>query len=183
MDAQAHSPAPELCPVCQGGVSPGAIRCPHCGDPLAHFKVCARCAEKIHEDAQVCRHCGHDFEREAERMSVIRRLQSETHRLVASPVGVLFSEFSITGLFFPPEIEIRGEEILLRRWMLLGLRTLDQRISTKKIASVRCLNGVIWGGLMIETFGGAMGDLVMHGLDKQRASETAHLLEQIIAAV
>jgi hypothetical protein len=51
----------------------------------------------------------------------------------------------------------------------------------RKIASVRYMSGVIWGGIVIETFGGAMGDLVMGGLDKPKANETAQLLEQIVA--
>jgi Double zinc ribbon len=190
MDAQVHFPGdlpPELesagpsrCPMCRGEVEPDAIRCQHCGDLLAHFKICPRCAEKVHEDAQTCRHCSHDFEREAERRSIARALSANPHHLVANPFGVLFSEMSLTGLFFPPELTISGDEVKLTRWTMLGLRRLDQRISTRKIASVRYLSGVIWGGLMVETFGGALSDLVVHGLDKTKATETARLLEQMI---
>jgi len=172
---------PPICPLCRCEVNAGAIRCHHCGNMLAHFKICPRCAEQVHEDAAVCRHCEFDFEREAERRDMMRQLNRSPHRLVANPIGVLFSEMSITGLFFPPELDIGGDEVVLRRWSLLGLRRLDQRISTRKIASARYLSGVIWGGLMLETFGGAMSDLVMHGLDKGQAAETARLLEQIIS--
>jgi hypothetical protein len=173
---------PTRCPMCLGEISPGAIRCRHCGDLVAHFKICPRCAEKVHEDARICHLCAHDFELAERRRGLVRDLHRHPHRLVANPFGVLFSEMSLTGLFFPPELEIHGDEVVLTRWSLLGLRRLDQRISTKKIASVRSLSGVIWGGLMVETFGGAMGDLAMGGLDKTKASETARMLEQIIAA-
>lgn len=166
--------------MCRGEVNPGAIKCPHCGSLLAHSKVCPRCAETVHEDAQVCRFCQHDFEKESQRRKMLRELSANPHLLVANPFGVLFSEMSLTGLFFPPELRVRGDEVTLTRWSLLGLRRLDQRISTRKMASVRFLSGVIWGGLMIETFGGAMGDFVLHGIDKAKASETARLLEEII---
>lgn len=181
MDPQEQMPTEAVCPWCLEPARPGAVKCRHCGSLLARAKVCPRCAETVHEDARVCRACGHDFEREAQRQDLLRRLNARPHHLGASPLGVLLSEFSITGFLFPPDIEINGDEILLRRWTTFGLRRLDQRISTRKIASVRCLTGVFYAGLMIETFGGAQGDLVIHGLDKAKAAETAALLEQIVA--
>lgn len=180
-EAAPEPSGPTRCPLCRGEVAPDAIRCAHCGDLLRHFKVCPKCAEKVHEEARVCRHCTHDFDKEKQRRGLVRDLSRNPHKLAANPFGVLFSELSITGLFFPPELTINGDELLLSRWSLLGLRRLDQRIAVRKIASVRYMSGVIWGGIVIETFGGAMGDLVMGGLDKPKANETAQLLEQIVA--
>jgi hypothetical protein len=185
MDVQAEFPTPDqpsgpaACPLCRGEVHPAAIVCEHCGGRLSHFKICPRCAEQVHEDAQLCRFCQYDFDREAERQKLLRALEANPHCLTANPLGVLFTEMSITGLFFPPELEIRGGDVVLRRWSLFGLRRLDQRIPIRRIASARMLTGVIWGGLMIETFGGALSDLVMHGLDREQAAETAALLERI----
>jgi hypothetical protein len=186
MDAQAQFPesgAPaSACPWCLEPVRSGAAKCSHCGSLLARAKVCPRCAEAIHEDAQVCRFCGHDFERESIRRDLLQQLNAHPHHLTASSFGVLVSEFSLTGFLFPPELCINGDEILIRSWRLFGLRRLDQRISTRKIASVRVLTGILFSGLSIETFGGAQGDLVIHGLAKEQAAATAHLLEQIVAA-
>ena len=64
---------------------------------------------------------------------------------------------------------------------LFGLRTYDQKISINKIASVRYLSGVIWGGISIESFGGAISNILINGLDKEEAQKTVSILDEIIS--
>lgn len=97
----------------------------------------------------------------------------------SSPLGALLTDQSVTALFYPPIMTITPGEIRIRRRQFLGLRTLDSKISISRIASVRVLDGVIWGGLIIETYGGAAGDLSIGGLDKDEARQTAKLIERL----
>lgn len=110
----------------------------------------------------------------------------EAHALLAepwiiesSPLGALLTDQSVTALFYPPIMTITATEIRIRRRQFLGMRTLDSKISISRIASVRVLDGVIWGGLVIETYGGAAGDLAIGGLDKEEARQTAMLIERL----
>ena len=66
--------------------------------------------------------------------------------------------------------------------MFLGLRTMDQKLQVSRIASVRAIDGVIWGGLVVETYGGSSADLAINGLDKREAKETAKLIEKLTQA-
>lgn len=79
----------------------------------------------------------------------------------------------------PPVFKISSKEISIRRWQFFGLRTLDVKISVSRVASVRTIDGIFWGGLIIETYGGAAGDLAIGGLNKDDARKTAKLIEQI----
>ncbi len=97
----------------------------------------------------------------------------------ASPLGAFLTEYSVTNLFLPPILTLTANEIHIRRRMFLGLRSLDQKISVDRVASVRASSGVIWGGVAVETYGGATGILAINGLNKQDARLTAQVIERL----
>lgn len=102
------------------------------------------------------------------------------YSIAATPLGGMICESSITALFLPPEVTITHEAIHFKKWGLLGLRTYSQKISPTKIASVRYISGVIWGSVVVETYGGGIPDLVVRGLDKGEAREAVKVIEQYV---
>jgi len=188
---EAAAPPPEPpteipCPVCANLVPAAARKCSHCGAWLKESKRCPECAELVHDSARRCRYCGNVFAGavlsgleatlDPELLDMVRQ---GDYTVWASPLGAMIGEQSPTALFFPPQITITPEHVLIRKYTFLGLRRLDQKLSTAKIASVRFLKGVIWGGIIVESYGGAYSEIVIHGLNKEDARETAELLEKI----
>ena len=49
------------------------------------------------------------------------------------------------------------------------MRRHSQELQVSKVASVRYTNGIFWGGLLVETFGGASEDLSEKGLRQEDA--------------
>ncbi len=168
------------CKYCLEEVKEGAIKCPHCSSWLTDTKICHNCAEEIKSEAKVCRYCGASQIQDEEQKKREEIAESLSHKLVASPIGAMFCEGSLTALFLPPVLQIEKGEIIVRKWTLFGLRTYDQKISISKIASVRYLSGIIWGGIRLETFGGAMSDILINGLDKEEAQKTVSILDNIV---
>lgn len=72
--------------------------------------------------------------------------------------------------------------IQLTKWTFFGMRVHLQEIRIDRVASVRYTKGIIWGGLLVETFGGAAEDISQGGFDQQLAREMADELKAIIAA-
>lgn len=165
------------CMFCRYPVPAGAVKCGLCGSNIGDIKICPGCAEPVRQTAIICPFCRADL-RPPE--PPVEAFLPEPWVIRASPLGAMLAEQSPTALFFPPELILTEREIHIRRRSLMGLRTLDQKISVSRIASVRALSGVIWGGLMIETYGGsAGGDLAINGLDKEDARETAKVVERL----
>ena len=168
------------CPFCRSPIEAEALKCPHCQSVVGEYKVCPDCRESVSAEARVCRYCGHRWAEPPGGAPDAERQDEDILRQVwADNLGAMITEPSITALFFPPVLTITPNEARIRKWSLLGLRAYRQRISTQRIASVRFLKGVFWGGIVIETFGGASGDLVITGLRKSEAQEAAALLEKL----
>lgn len=168
------------CPDCQEELPEEARRCRACGRWLRDCKACPQCGETVLEVARVCRFCEYDFVADPlRRPRPAELVEGLPHTLSATPLGGMLCESSITALFIPPRIVIGEKEIVLTKWTWLGLRTYEQKVSLERVASVRLLSGVIWAGLVIETFGGSISDLGITGLDKSEARETAALLEKV----
>lgn len=127
--------------------------------------------------ATVCPFCRGELAAPA--VEAVRALLAEPWVIEASPLGALVTDQSVTALFYPPTLTITPSEIRIRRRQFMGLRTLDSKISVSRIASVRTLDGMVWGGLIIETYGGAAGNLGIGGLDKDDARQTAALIERL----
>jgi len=171
---------PALCPFCRGSIAANAIKCPHCQSVIGDYKICPDCRESVASDAAVCKYCGRRWpapapdlhEPESRGEAILRQIWSDN-------LGAMVTEYSITALFFPPELTITRTEARIQKWSMLGLRTLRRRISTDRIASVRFLKGVFWGGIAIETYGGSSGDLVITGLRKAEAQQASALLEKL----
>ena len=87
----------------------------------------------------------------------------------------------MTGLLFPPIISVSQGRVRVTRWSFLGLRTHHQEIQVSRVASVRYTKGIIWGGLLIETFGGASEDLSEKGLRQEDARNMANQLKAVLA--
>ena len=79
-------------------------------------------------------------------------------------------------------LSISEGRIQLTKWTFLGLRVHHQEIRIDRVASVKYTKGVIWGGLLVETFGGATEDISQGGFDQVLARDTASELKEIIAA-
>jgi len=99
----------------------------------------------------------------------------------ATNFGALFANGSVTGFFFPPKISVSNGRIMVTKWSFLGLRTHHQEIQVSRVASVRYTKGVIWGGLLVETFGGAAEDLSERGLMQDDARMMADQLKAVLS--
>jgi len=106
----------------------------------------------------------------------VRKLNLEVQ---ATNFGALLT-CGITGFFFPPVISVTDGRIKITKWSFFGLRTDHQEIQVSRVASVRYTKGVIWGGLLIETFGGAAEDLAQRGLRQEDARTMAEQLKSVL---
>jgi hypothetical protein len=70
----------------------------------------------------------------------------------------------------------------MTKWSFLGLRVHQQEIRIDRVASVKYTKGVIWGELLIETFGGAAEDINQKGFPQTDAREMAQELKDMIGA-
>ncbi|MBM3334633.1 zinc ribbon domain-containing protein [Candidatus Sumerlaeota bacterium] len=171
------------CPDCFETVLDDARRCRACGRWLRDCRQCPQCGETVLAVARVCRFCGYDLV--ADPLSCpqpLPSLEGLPHTLAATPLGGMVCESSVTALFLPPRMTIRENEIVVTKWSWLGLRTYEQKVALAKVASVRLLIGVIWAGLLVETFGGSVAALSLSGLDKAEAQQTVSLIEKLTQA-
>jgi len=171
------------CPYCGELMNAGVACCRACGRRVREAKRCPFCGEPVPQDALRCYHCSSWLTEKS-----LARLKSQTtspvqevHRkIVASPIGAFLHTLSLTAILYPPEMEVSHDQMRLRRWTLFGLRVFDQKISTRKVASVRFHKGIIWASITLETHGGAMSDLVIPALDVSEAQESVALIESIL---
>jgi hypothetical protein len=186
------------CPACADVVGSEARKCPHCGELLADFKECPHCLERVRLVAKACRFCGFAFPEAPAlpRSGDLRRALEGAiidvaapsggeapgesgidFTVGATPLGSFFCNRSITGLVLAPMLRVTEHEVTLKSWSLLGLRSYEQRVPTARVASVRLVLGLFWGGIVIETFGGATGDIEITGLNKTEARDMAAIIE------
>ena len=164
-------------------------RCPHCGESLVEdckyckscgriavdYVFCEKCREPMPRDAVACSHCS--FTRKSAKDKAAETLEMEVR---ATHLGALFGGGSITGVFLPPIIRVHGGRITVTKWSLLGLRRHVQEIQVSRVASVRYTKGVFWGGLLVETFGGAAEDLSEKGLRQEDAKSMTDQLKSVL---
>lgn len=166
--------AENQCPFCRSETPSEASKCSHCLSVIGEYKICPDCVESVSAQAKACKFCGYRWP------TAVGAPGGETEvlsRIWANNIGAMINEPSFTALFLPPELTLTRAEAVLVKWSFLGLRTYRQRISTDRIASVRFLQGIFWGGIVIETYGGSSSDLVVTGLPKGDAKEMADLLD------
>ena len=171
------------CPYCSESVNPEARFCRACGRALKDARDCPFCAEPILKQAVRCRYCGSWLtEKELRRLDTVQQgnLPPIDQTISSSPIGAFLTLMSLTAIIYPPELRVTRENIHLRRWTLFGLRVFDQKVSTRKVASVRSHKGIIWTSITLETHGGAMADLTLPALNIQEAQEMVQVLESVI---
>ena len=159
------------CPHCGAEIREGYNYCQRCARRVIDYVLCEKCREPVANDASSCPHCSSVFKGEKEKTAVELALE-----IRATHLGAFFGGGNFTGLFFPPIIRAHAGRITVTKWSLLGLRRHNQEVQVSKIASVRYTKGVFWGGLLIETFGGASEDLSEKGL---RQGEARMMAEQL----
>lgn len=77
-------------------------------------------------------------------------------------------------------MRVTAQELIVRSWSMLGLRSFEQRVPVSRVASVRMTLGVFWGGVVIETFGGNVGEIELLGLNKAEARDIVFLLQKYV---
>ena len=152
--------------------------CPHCGSRLrneynycssctrlaVNYQNCEKCQEPYSNQADTCPHCQHKSATQQEQMAAALELE-----VTATRLGAFCTGGGITALFIPPHIKIHNGRVNVTKWSFFGLRVHHQEIQVTRVASVRYTKGVFWGGLLIETFGGAAEDLAERGLRQEDA--------------
>ena len=168
--------SPGTCPHCGGECASGAAYCRHCARRVTGFVACEACKEPITTGASYCPYC-------TQRVPTARdRALGELQLTVtATNLGAFLTSGRLTSLFFPPIISASQGRIRVTKWTFLGLRTHHQEIQVTRVASVRYTKGVIWGGLLVETFGGAAEDLSEKGLRQEDARTMASQLKAVLS--
>jgi hypothetical protein len=69
----------------------------------------------------------------------------------------------------------------LTKWSFLTLRVKQHDVRLDRVASVKYTKGVIWGGIYIETFGGATEDINQNGFEQNEARQLAAQIKEIIS--
>jgi len=160
------------CPHCGSQLNEGYVYCPSCSKIAQDYQTCEKCIEPYSASAKVCPHCQHKPASEQELKAESLELEVQATRM-----GALLASGSLTGFFFPPIIKVSKGRVNVKKWSFLGLRTHHQEIQVTRVASVRYTKGIIWGGLLIETFGGASEDLTENGLRQEDAKMMADQLK------
>lgn len=170
----------EPCPHCGLDAASGATYCPHCTRRIVAFMLCSECREPVSIDAKYCPYCS----QRVRRMRADAAVQTidANIEIKASRLGAFLTAGSFTSLFHPPVIHAAGDRVRVTSWSLLGLRIHDQEIRVERIASVRTTKGVLWDALVIETFGGATGDIAQRGLRKRDAQRMASIIKSALTA-
>ena len=163
----------QACPHCGGGLIGEARCCSHCGRRAVDYRFCISCMEPVASGATYCPFCSQRVP--TERELAARELELQVR---ATRCGAFFTS-GLTGLFLPPIIIVRRGLITVTKWSVLGLRRHLQEIRVDRVASVRHTKGIIWGALLIETFGGASEDLTQRGLRQSDAREMAEQLKAV----
>jgi len=166
----------QSCPHCGGETVAEASCCRHCSRRIIGFKDCPTCREPISDKAAYCPYCSQKVPTKVDLAA--RELNLKVR---ATHLGACLTGGWITGLLFPPIINVADGRIKITKWGLLGLRTHHQEIQVNRVASVRYTKGVIWGGIVIETFGGKAEDLAESGLRQEDARNMAAQIKSVLA--
>ena len=162
----------DTCPHCGGSLVADHKYCSHCSRRAEAFKLCPACDEPISASAGFCPHCSRELP--SEKAAVAKALQLKVR---ATHLGAFFAGGNFTGLFLPPIINIHDGRVTVTKWTLLGLHQHNQELQVSRIASVRYTKGIFWGGLLIETFGGAAQDFAELGFRLDDAKQMAEELK------
>jgi hypothetical protein len=160
-----------VCPHCGSAIAEGFAYCQKCGRRAIDYVLCEECFEPVAIGASSCPHCTSSVKREKEKAAESLELEVR-----ATHLGAFLGGGNFTGLFLPPIIKVRAGRITVTKWSLLGLRQHSQEIQVSRVASVRYTKGVFWGGILVETFGGASEDLNERGL---RQDDAKTMTEQL----
>jgi hypothetical protein len=141
------------------------VHCPSCAEPIAAAAThCPCCARRV-PTAQDAR---------------ARELRAT---ITARRLGAFLTSGSVTALFRPPRLEVADGRVRVVKWTFFTLRVHHQEIRIDRVASVQYTKGVFWGGLLVETFGGAAEDIDQKGFEQTEAREMAQRLKELIGGV
>lgn len=80
----------------------------------------------------------------------------------------------------PDTLSVEGDRLRIRRKKLFGLMSDEDEIRLERVASVRVRKGLLTGRLIIETAGGAMGDIEFAHIWKWQANRIAKTIRDLI---
>lgn len=164
----------EHCPHCASELPAEAKYCPHCTRIARAYEFCEECGEPIAEAAKRCPHCG-----QAVRTHAAEAPAELRQSLTATRLGAFLCTGNVTALLHPPRVEIAADRVRIFRWSFFGLRVSQHEIQFDRIASVQYTKGIFWGGLLVETYGGASDDVEQPGFDQDGARELVETLRRI----
>jgi len=164
------------CPHCFSKKPEEAAYCFSCTRLVHESIACEHCAEPIAVKASRCPYCTQKVPKRGHQKLADISMEVTAHRF-----GAFLTGGNITSLFKPPVIIVRDGKIMVSKWSFFGLRTHQAEISVDRVASVRYTRGVIWGGILVETFGGAAEDMKEGGLPQEDAKMLADRLKSVIS--
>ena len=88
--------------------------------------------------------------------------------------------FAWTKLVFPDRMEFDGSRVRVTKRHMLGLGRREDQIRIGRIASVRVDSGIFNSTIVIETQGGAVGDLRVSVLPKAKAAALADAIKEAL---
>jgi predicted amidophosphoribosyltransferase len=175
------------CPACEQEISARALKCSYCGELLRDYRECPQCAERVRSRARTCRYCAQPL---APVIPVIAgdpgdesaapAVVPPAYLAASTPLGALFCHRSLTGLILPPELFVTATDVEMHWWSLFGMRSFDQKVPFSRVTSVRLVQGIFWGSILLETFGGPVAELELRGMNKREARDLAKVIDEYV---
>jgi len=87
---------------------------------------------------------------------------------------------SVTRTILPDKLEIKDGKVHITRRAWFGLKTDEDEIRLKRIASVRVKRGILTGKIIIETSGGGIPELEFSRIWKWQAKKIAKAIREAL---
>lgn len=167
------------CPHCGSELVSGRSYCGRCGRRAVDFDHCSECDEPLSMHAKYCPHCG-------QRVRRFRRTrESEAPPLDlhvrAKRLGAFLGSGSIAALLRPPVIHATAERVMIQHSNWLGLGRDLLQVEVDQITSIRSVDGVFGGELVLEIEDRPPGEeIIVRGFRRADARNVAFQVESLL---